>query len=128
MTEIERAIENKTAMEMIADDVREMGTWQLAHNQFFIRDGEAWYRDFDREISCRNLIREITKIYDYENEVAEEFYTSDDYFDDIMMENLQYGHETIAGLIAMYYFAMWPMAELREYLINERNREGKIIG
>ncbi len=110
-------------MEMITDNVKEMGMWQLAHNQFFIKDGEAWYRDFDREISCRNLIRELTRIYGDDGAEAQDFYTDDDYFDEAMIENLQYGHESLIGLIAMYYFAMWPMAELRASLIEARVKQ-----
>lgn len=29
------------------DDVNEMGMIDLAHNQVFIKDGEAWYRDLE---------------------------------------------------------------------------------
>jgi hypothetical protein len=106
---------------LISDDVKEMGMTQLAHNQFFIKDGEAWYRDFEREISCRSLVREIgvkldiwksPKEYglDADNEMVD-----DDILDETLVDSLQYGTEEHIGILAMYYTAMWGMAELREW-------------
>ena len=43
----------------ICDDTSDMGIWELAHNMMFVKNREAWYRDFEREIPLRNLIREI---------------------------------------------------------------------
>lgn len=98
---------------LISDNVKEMGMTQLAHNQFFVKNQEAWYRDFDREISCRDLAREIVK--KNKLEVEESFFTDDDYFDEEMREWLQYGTDNLYGVVGMYYTAMWGMAELREW-------------
>ena len=35
----------------ICDDTSNMGMWELAHNHVFVKNGEAWYRDLEREIS-----------------------------------------------------------------------------
>lgn len=43
----------------ICDDTSDMGNWEMAHNHVFVKNGEAWYRDFEREISVRDLMREI---------------------------------------------------------------------
>lgn len=100
---------------LISDDVKGMGITQLAHNQFFVKDGAAWYRDFDREISARDLVREIVKKNSEHIEVDESFYTDDDYFDEEMCDWLQYRTDDLAGVIAMYYTAMWGMADIREW-------------
>ena len=45
----------------ICEDTSDMGMWELAHNFVFIKNREAWYRDFDQEISVLDLMREIIK-------------------------------------------------------------------
>lgn len=116
---------------LISDDVKEMGMIQLAHNQFFIKDGEAWYRDFEREISCRSLVREIgvklgvwksPKEYglDADNEMVD-----DDILDETIVDSLQYGTDEFIGILAMYYTAMWAMAELREWYKEKLEAEVK---
>lgn len=110
-------------IKLMSDNVKEMNMTQLSHNQFFIKNGEAWHRDFDREISCRNLVREIAvkqgiwkspKQYglDADNEMVD-----DDIFDDTMFDALQYGTDEPIGVLAMYYSAMWNMAEIRAWYI-----------
>jgi len=92
------------------DNVKEMGMVDLARNQVFIKDGEAWCRDFEREISARDFIREICKL----NGIK---YSQDnDDFDEDMMDMLQYSTETIEGVIAIFYTALWGFAEVRENL------------
>jgi len=97
----------------ILDDVKEMGMYDLAHNQFFVKDREAWYRDFEREISCRDLVREICKKHDIDLDGGE---SNNDEFEDVLFDWMQYGTDTIYGVIAMYYTAMWAMANIRESL------------
>ena len=97
----------------ICDDTSDMGMWELAHNMMFVRDKEAWYRDFERELSLRDLVREILtkhvgEVYDTDFEPEA--------FDEAMAENLQYGTEELDGLIATFYTVSWGAAELREWL------------
>ena len=92
------------------DDVKQMGMTDLARNQVFIKDGEAWCRDFEREISARDFIREICKL----NGIKCSQDTDD--FDEDMMDMLQYSTDTIEGVIAIFYTALWGFAEVRENL------------
>lgn len=104
---------------LMSEDVKEMNMTQLTHNQFFIKDGEAWHRDFDREISCRNLAREIAFNQGIWNNDDPEM-TDDEAFDETIFESLQYGTTDLIGVIAMYYNAMWGMAEVRAWYIEEK--------
>ena len=45
----------------------EMNMTELALNSCYVKNGEAWYRDYDTDISIRNLIREIYKQNPSEN-------------------------------------------------------------
>lgn len=101
---------------LMSDNVKEMNMTQLSHNQFFIKDHEAWYRDFDREISCRNLAREIAVKQGIWKDGDEEL-IEDDVFDDTMLYSLQCGTDEPIGVLAMYYSAMWSMAEIRAWYI-----------
>lgn len=92
------------------DDVNQMGMVDLAHNQAFIKNGEAWFRDFDREISARDLVKEMFDFYDIEHS------TILDEFDEDIMYSLEDGYETITGIIALFYRALWSMADVREKL------------
>lgn len=97
----------------ICDDTSNMGMWELAHNMMFVKDGEAWYRDFEREIPLRELIREI--LTKHAGEVYDRDYDPES-FDDAMSENLQYGTGELEGVIALFYQTAWGAAELREWL------------
>lgn len=101
---------------LMSENVNEMNMTQLSHNQFFIKDGEAWYRDFEREISCRDLVREIALKQNIWNNDSIEI-TDQEHFDDSMLDNLQYGTEEPEGVLSMYYSAMWNMAEIRMWYI-----------
>lgn len=80
----------------ICDDTSDMSMWELAHNQVFIKDKEAWYRDFTREISARDLVREIYRKH-VTTENAEEL-ADDDIFDDIMLDAGYYGTDDMEGV------------------------------
>jgi hypothetical protein len=95
------------------ENVKEMGMYQLAHNHVFGKDGEVWYRDFDREISIRNLIREIAGKHDIDADLAS---YDDDTFDEAMLDNLQYGTEELSGVLALLNMILWGMADIREAL------------
>lgn len=110
---------------LMSEDTREMNMTQLTHNQFFMKDGEAWHRDFDREISCRNLVREIAFNQGIWSADAPEM-TDQEAFDDVMLDSLQYGTSEPIGVLAMYYSAMWGMAEVRAWYIEEKTREDNI--
>lgn len=97
----------------ICDDTSDMAAWELAHNMMFVKDREAWYRDFEREIPLRELIREI--LTKHAGEVYDRDYDPES-FDDAMSENLQYGTGELEGVIALFYQTAWGAAELREWL------------
>lgn len=89
------------------DDVKEMGMVDLSHNQVFVKNHEAWYRDFETEISARDLARAMFA----RNGI--ECPSENEDFDEYMLELLQDGYETIDGMIAMLYNALWSMADIR---------------
>lgn len=105
--------------QLMSEDVKEMNMTQLTHNQFFIKDGEAWHRDFDREISCRNLAREIAANNGIWSADDPEM-TDDEVFDEAMLENLMYGTSDLQGVLAIYYSAMWGMAEVRAWYMEAK--------
>lgn len=101
----------------ICDDTENMAMWELAHNLAFVKDGEAWYRDFERELPTRDLVREIYRKHagkESLTEGAEEL--DDETLDEILMDNLQYGTDDWDGIIALLYTTLWGAAELREWL------------
>ena len=101
----------------ICDDTSDMAAWELAHNMIFVKDREAWYRDFEREIPLLDLVREI-----YEKHAGEDGLTQDmeeldgETLDEILADNLQYGTDDWDGVIALFYQTAWGAAELREWL------------
>ena len=97
----------------ICDDTRNMGMWELAHNFVFIKDKEAWYRDFEREISALNLMREIIGKHGDPERISG---LSDQELNDTLMDDLQYGTDDLDGVFATLYMALWGMAEVRGWL------------
>lgn len=101
-------------MERLTTDkpISEMNMVELAHNNCFAIMGEAYYRDFECEISARDLVRNLAW------ELADiELPRDDEDFDEEMMEYLQYDIlQTNIGLIALFYRNLWAMADLREQL------------
>jgi len=92
------------------DDVKNMGMVELSHNQVFVKDGWAWYRDYDREISAISFVKEMFA----RNGI--EYPENEEEFGDYMIDLLQDGYETIDGMIAMIYRLIWSMADVRENL------------
>jgi hypothetical protein len=92
------------------ENVKEMNMLELSHNQVFVRDGWAWYRDYDREVSAVSLVKEMFA----RNGI--EYPTDQEEFGDYMLELLADGYETIDGMIAMIYRLIWSMADVREAL------------
>lgn len=97
----------------ICDDTSNMSMTELAHNHVFVKYGEAWYRDFDREISVRNLMREICSKHGSPADVNE---MDDDTLDEMLLDNLQYGTNDLEGVFSLMYMSMWGMADVRMWL------------
>ena len=99
----------------ICDDTSDMGMWELAHNMMFVKDGEAWYRDFEREVPLRDLVKDILIIHARE---AADYIDglSDEAFDEKMLDDQQYGTNDIGGFVALFYQMACGAAELREWL------------
>lgn len=106
----------------IEKEAKEMGMYELALNSCYVKDGLARYRDFETDIDCRELARSLMVSYgvwkgmkehglDADNELVD-----DDIFDESILESLQYGTDTIEGLIALFYRNLWAMAYLRTKL------------
>lgn len=93
-------------------DKSEMGMYELAHNSCYCKDGLSRYRDFESDIDARELTRHLLKNF----ADGDDAFVDDDDFDEEMLELLQYGTETIEGLIALFYRNLWGMADLREKL------------
>lgn len=97
----------------ISKITEETGTYELAHNCTFIRDGETWYRDFDNEIRLRDMMRETIKNHSQ----YDEQYDDDEILDEILFENLMHpAGNDIDGLIAVFNMLAWSHSDLRERL------------
>lgn len=95
--------------------VHEMGICELVYNDCYVKDRQAMYRNYDIDMSARDLVRSI-----YKNKQIHEmpdFWTDDNYFDDVMYDNLQYGFENDLGIIAILYQQIWSKADMREVLL-----------
>ena len=92
--------------------VAEMGMFELAHNSCYIKDGKARYRDYSLDEDARVLTRMLLK----DHADGDDAFTCDEDFDDWMIDYLEYGMDSIEGLIALFYRNLWAMADLREAL------------
>lgn len=92
--------------------VAKMGVLELAHNSCYINGGKARYRDYDLDEDARVLTRKLLK----DHTGGDDAFTSDEDFDDWMVDYLQYGMDSVEGLIALLYRNLWAMADLREVL------------
>lgn len=89
------------------------GFLALMHNCVFIKDGDVWYRDFEREIPLMELVRNLNKAYGDSEASA----MNDEEFSAIMYDDLQFKpEEDIDSFIATFYMALVGMAENRERL------------
>lgn len=85
----------------------------LMHNCVFIKDGDVWYRDFEREIPLIEFVRKLNKAYGDSEASA----MNDEAFSDKMYDDLQFKpEEDIDSFIAAFYMALVGMAESRERL------------
>lgn len=97
----------------ICDDTSNMGQYELAHNHVFVREGEAWYRDYDREISLRDLMREICAKH---AAPADADKMDNETLDEVLHDNLQFGTDELEGVFALLNMTLWGMADIREWL------------
>lgn len=94
------------------NNVKEMNMFELAHNSCYIKNGKARYRDYDIDIDARELsIKLLDKFADIPNE-----FTCDDDFDEFIIDCLQYGTDSIEGLIALFYRNLCAQADLYKKL------------
>lgn len=97
----------------ICENTQDMNMWELSHNHVFIKNGEAWYRDFERELPVRELVKEICCKYASPADADE---LSDAGFEEAMYDNLQFGTDELEGVFGLLYMTMVGMAEVREWL------------
>lgn len=97
----------------ICENTQDMNMWELSHNHLFVKNGEAWYRDFERELPVRELVKEICCKH---ASPADADQLSDEDFDDVMYDNLQFGTDELEGVFALLYMTMTGMADIREWL------------
>lgn len=104
----------------ICDDTSSMGMWELAHNHVFVKNGEAWYRDFEREISVRDLMREICSKHGSPADAGE---MENEMLDEVLMDNLQYGTDELEGIFALLNMTLWGMADVRAWLYEAESKQ-----
>lgn len=97
----------------ICEDTNDMGQFELAHNHAFVKGGEAWYRDYDRELSLRDLMREICTKHAAPADACE---MDDETLDEVLHDNLQFGTDELEGVFALLNMTLWGMADVREWL------------
>ena len=95
--------------------VSEMGMLELPYNDCYVKDRQAMYRDYDTDMSARDLIRVAYRAR--KADMPPEFYTDNEVFDEIIYDNLQFGVDTFDGIMAMLYQQIWTKAEMREVLL-----------
>ncbi len=92
-------------------EVSEMSMIELAYNSCYTKENKARYRDYDMDFDARELAIRLLEKVDIPNE-----FTSDENFDDFMLDAAEYGTDKMLGLIALFYRNLWAMADLRERL------------
>ena len=97
----------------ICNDTSTMSATELAHNFVFVKNREAWYRDFDREIPVRDLMREICAKHAAPADADE---LTDEELDEILYDNLQFGTDDLEGVFALLYMALYGMTDVRAWL------------
>ena len=91
--------------------VSEMTMVELAHNNCFVKDGETFYRDYEGEMSARDMTRELAKMSGYELPDNNEEFDCEIMDDLYVTENV-----TERNLIALFYRNLWAQAEIYEHL------------
>lgn len=105
--------------------VCKMSMIELAHNSCYIKDGKARFRDFENDFDARELTRKILE------DLADDAFidNTEETFDNVITDYLQYGISELIGLIAVFYRNLWAMADLRERLkkYEDLEEQGKLI-
>lgn len=94
---------------------KDMTMVELAHNSCVAKNHEAWYRDYEREISARDLVREVMLAQGLCNRDDIEMHDNE-VFDEVMVDYLSSPPKELEGLVALLYRNLWAMANLRERL------------
>lgn len=111
--------------------VSDMGMYELALNNCFAKDHQAYFRDFSEEVSTRDIIRQIAKTLNCA-EMFDEEILDNDAFDTMMYEWLEDGIEEKTGVLALLSELMWAKAELYAKLkryedAEERGEIGRVL-
>lgn len=86
---------------------------EMMHNCVLVKNGDVWYRDFEREIPLMELVRNLNKAYsDSDASVVNDEAFSAEMYDDLQFKP----EENIDSFIAVFYMALVGMAENRECL------------
>ena len=91
--------------------VSEMKMVELAHNCCFAKDREAYYREYEWEMSARDMARELAKMCGYELPENNEEFDCEIMDDLYMTENV-----TERNLIALFYRNLLAQADIYEHL------------
>lgn len=94
--------------------VSEMNMTELAYNSCYSNNGNATFRDYEKITDARHMIRNIF----IKKNIAMpcDFWDNDEAFDEIMLDNLQYGLDNDIGIISLLYLQIWTKADMREVL------------
>ena len=87
--------------------VSEMTMVELAHNCCFAKDREAYYREYEWEMSARDMARELAKMCGYELPENNEEFDCEIMDDLYMTENV-----TERNLIALFYRNLLAQADI----------------
>lgn len=99
---------------------KNMSMVELAHNNCYVADHQARYRDYDGDYDARDFIRKVAKNIGVEI-IAED----DEALDELLYDWLEDGYSSSQGILAWMYCMLWSKAELYETLkmYEERNCE-----
>ena len=107
------------AKDLIKEDVEQMSAFELMHNCVYAKNREAWFRNYEREISVRDLIREIHKKH-CDSDYAE---FDNDLLDETLFEDTANGTNDMYGVIAMLYVALVGLCNYRELVKRESEQK-----
>jgi len=114
--------DNKKMRRLTFDDVNRMGMYDLAHNMCFVKNSEAWYRDFENEMSIRDLVRVLA------HGQGIELPQDDESLDEEMCGNTAYiFDDDLDGVFGLLYQFAWAMADLRERLKYYEDRDKTLL-
>lgn len=95
--------------------VNEMNMCELLFNDCYVKDRQSMYRNYSIDMSAREFVRAIYRTQKLE--MPYDFWHDDDFFDEIMFDDLQYGYDTFRGIVAILYQQICSKAEMRETLL-----------